>query len=46
MNELIIFGVIIGVFTATAAVYAVVGIAYYKLVLHSKKSIFQIICEL
>ena len=46
MNELIILGVMLSIWTTFFVLYSVIGVAYYKLVLHSKKKILDIISEL
>ena len=46
MNELIILGILCAIFGMFFLLYAVVGVVYYKFILHSKKSIFEIISEL
>ena len=46
MNELIILGFALSIAGVAIVIYAGVEVAYQKLVLHSKKSIFDIISEL
>lgn len=46
MNELIVLFVCLCVFEGAIILYGVIGILYHKLILHSKKSITQIISEL
>lgn len=46
MNEMIILGIVLLVFGAMFLVYGAVAVAYYKLILKSKKSIGQILSEI
>lgn len=46
MNEMIILGIVLLGFEAMLLVYGAVMVAYYKLVLKSKKSIGQILSEI
>lgn len=46
MNELIILAVIMAVMSVALIAYGAVAVAYYKLVLKSKKSIGQILSEI
>ena len=46
MNELIILGIMLLGFEAMFLIYGAVMVAYYKLVLKSKKSIGQILSEI
>lgn len=46
MNELIILGIVLLGFEAMFLIYGAVMVAYYKLVLKSKKSIGQILSEI
>ena len=46
MNELIILGVILAIFTTAFILYGIVGVIYHKCILHSKKSIWQILGEI
>ena len=46
MNEMIILGIVLLGFEARFLIYGAVMVAYYKLVLKSKKSIGQILSEI
>ena len=46
MNEMIILGIVLLGFEAMLLVYGAVAVAYYKLILKSKKSIGQILSEI
>lgn len=46
MNEMIILGIVLLGFEAMFLIYGAVMVAYYKLVLKSKKSIGQILSEI
>ena len=46
MNEMIILGAMMAVMSGLVIAYGVIGVAYYKLVLGSKKSIGQILSEI
>ena len=46
MNEMIILGIMLLGFEAMLLVYGAVAVAYYKLILKSKKSIGQILSEI
>jgi hypothetical protein len=46
MNEMIILGIVLLGFEAMLLAYGAVAVAYYKLVLKSKKSIGQILSEI
>lgn len=46
MNELIILAVMLEIFSLAFILYGILGIIYFKLVLHSKKKILDIISEL
>lgn len=46
MNELIILGILFSIFFVAFALYAVIEIVYEKMILHSKKSIWEIVNEI
>jgi hypothetical protein len=46
MNELIILGVMLEIFAIAFLLYGIVGVIYHKCILHSKKSIWQILGEI
>lgn len=46
MNELIILGVLFSIIFMSCVVHGIVEIVYHKCILHSKKSIWQILGEI